>query len=54
MNTREVIDKIFKDPKIKYELSEFGTLGKPIGDIIEIYPKVMDSGREAGAGRPVY
>ena len=48
MKTREVIDKIFKDPKTKYELTEFDTLGKAIDEIIEIYPKVIDSGREMG------
>jgi len=48
MKTREVIDKIFKDPKTKYELTEFDALGKAIEDIIEIYPKIIDSGREAG------
>jgi type I restriction enzyme M protein len=48
MDTKEIIDKIFKDPKTKYELTEFEALGKPISQIISIYPKVMDSGREAG------
>ena len=48
MDTKEIIDKIFKDPKTKYELTEFEALGKPIDQIIDIYPKVMDSGREAG------
>jgi hypothetical protein len=28
--TKELIDRIFKEPGIKYELSEFETLGKPI------------------------
>lgn len=36
MNTREVIDKIFKDPKTKYELTAFEGLGKPIDQIIDI------------------
>ena len=48
MNTQEVLDKIFKDPKTKYELTEFEDLGKPIKDIIEIYPKTITSGRETG------
>jgi type I restriction enzyme M protein len=48
MNTKEVLDKIFKDPKTKYELAEFETLGKPIHEIIEIYPKIIDTGQEAG------
>jgi hypothetical protein len=37
--TKELIDRIFKEPGIKYELSEFETLGKPIVDLIEYkYP----------------
>lgn len=48
MNTREIIDKIFKDPKTLYELTEFETLGKPLHDIVNIYPKTSDSGRDAG------
>lgn len=27
--TREIIDRIFREPGIKYELIEFETLGKP-------------------------
>lgn len=48
MNTREILDKIFKDPKTLYELTEFENLGKPIHEIITIYSKVTDSGRDAG------
>lgn len=48
MTTKELIDKIFKDPKIKYELSEFDNLGKPIYEIINIYPKVITSGKDTG------
>jgi len=48
MDTKEVIDRIFKDPKTQYELTEFEILGKPIHDIIAIYPKTVESGREAG------
>jgi len=48
MKTKEIIDRIFKDPATQYELTEFETLGKPIHEIINIYPKVLDSGREAG------
>lgn len=48
MTTKELIDKIFKDPKTKYELTEFDNLGKPIEEILEIYPKTVTSGREAG------
>lgn len=48
MKTKEIIEKIFKAPGVKYELTEFEALGKPIDQIIEIYPKVIASGREAG------
>ena len=48
MNTSEIIDKIFKDPTIKYELSEFDNLGKSIDDVIDIYPKQIETGRAAG------
>jgi type I restriction enzyme M protein len=46
--TKELIDRIFKEPGIKYELTEFETLGKPIHEIISIYPKTADTGRDAG------
>ena len=39
MNTKELIDRIFKEPGVKFELTEFENLGKPIHDIITIYPK---------------
>lgn len=48
MNTKEIIDRIFKDPKTMYELTEFETLGKPIHEIVNIYPKTSESGRDAG------
>lgn len=48
MNTKEIIDKIFKDPTTKYELTEFDNLGKPLHEIITIFPKTSDSGRDAG------
>ena len=48
MRTNEILNKIFKDPKIKYELTEFETLGKPLHEIIDIFPKTITSGREAG------
>ena len=48
MNTKELIDRIFKDPNVKFELAEFENLGKPIHDIITIYPKVATAGKEAG------
>jgi len=48
MTTKEIIDRIFKDPKTKYELTDFDNLGKPIEGILNIYPKIVQSGREAG------
>jgi len=48
MDTKQVIDKIFKDPKTKYELTEFEVLSKPIHELIEIYPKTVTSGRDTG------
>jgi type I restriction enzyme M protein len=48
MDTKEIIDRIFKEPGIKYELSEFESLGKPIHEIINIYPRTIETGREAG------
>lgn len=48
MNTKEIIERIFKDPSTQYELTEFGNLGKPIHELINIYPRVLVSGREAG------
>ncbi|MEA1924091.1 MAG: N-6 DNA methylase [Pseudomonadota bacterium] len=48
MNTKEIIDRIFKDPTTKYELTEFENLGKPIHEILSIYPKTATTGRDAG------
>ena len=46
MDTKELIDRIFKEPSVKYELTEFENLGKPIHDIIKIYPKVATTGTD--------
>jgi len=48
MNTKELIDRIFKEPGVKFELTEFENLGKPIHDIINIYPKAATTGKDAG------
>ncbi len=48
MNTKELIDRIFKEPGVKFELGEFANLGKPIHDIITIYPKAVTTGKDAG------
>ena len=46
--TKELIDRIFKEPGTKYELTEFDTLGKPVHEILLIYPKTAETGRDAG------
>jgi len=46
--TKELIDRIFKEPGVKYELTEFETLGKPIHEILSIYPKTVETGRDTG------
>jgi type I restriction enzyme M protein len=48
MKTKEILDKIFKDPSTKYKLTEFENLGKPIHQIITIYSKAAESGKDAG------
>jgi type I restriction enzyme M protein len=48
MNTKELIDRIFKEPGIKFELTEFENLGKPIHDILAVYPKTSTTGKDAG------
>jgi type I restriction enzyme M protein len=47
MNTHQVIDKIFKDPTIKYDLTEFEGLGKPIHEMLDIYSK-DGTGKQTG------
>lgn len=47
MTTQQVIDKIFKDPAVKYELSEFEGLGISIHDMINIYSK-NGTGKQTG------
>lgn len=46
--TSEIIDRIFKEPGIEYELTEFEALGKPIREILDIQAKTADTGRDAG------
>ncbi|MBK8956067.1 MAG: N-6 DNA methylase [Saprospiraceae bacterium] len=47
MNTHQVIDKIFKDPTVKYDLTEFESLGKPIHEMLNIYAK-DGTGKQTG------
>lgn len=46
--TGDIIDRIFKEPGIKYELTEFESLGKPIHEILSISPKTVETGRDTG------
>lgn len=39
MTTQEIIDKIFKDQSVKYDLTEFEGLGKPIHEMLNIFSK---------------
>src|SRR5262245_37670525 len=48
MNTKEILERIFKEPGVKYGLTTFDDLGKPIHEIISIYPKTATTGRDAG------
>lgn len=48
MTTKEVIDKIFREPGVRFELTEFENLGKPIHEILSIYPKTAATGKDAG------
>jgi type I restriction enzyme M protein len=48
MMTKEVIDRIFKEPGIRYELTEFENLGKPIHEILDIRAKTVATGKDAG------
>lgn len=40
--TKKIIYRIFKEPGIKYELSEFEEIGKSIHEILTVYPKTVD------------
>ncbi|MDS4056425.1 N-6 DNA methylase [Accumulibacter sp.] len=48
MNTKEVIDRIFKEPGVPFELTEFENLGRPIHEILSVYPKPATTGKDAG------
>lgn len=48
MDIEEIINRIFKDPLTKYELTEFEDLGEPIHEILSIYRKTVTTGRDAG------
>ena len=48
MTTKEIIDRIFKDPGVKYELTQFENLGKPIHEILDIKPNTVTTGKDTG------
>ena len=48
LTTQQVLDLIFRDPAAAYKLTEFETLGKPVHEIISIFPKTAATGRDAG------
>lgn len=39
MSNENIIDIIFNDPSVKYELTEFDGLGKPISEMLNIYSR---------------
>lgn len=48
LSTNEVIDRIFKSPGVQYDLTEFSNFGKPIHQVLSIYPKPATKGKDAG------
>ena len=51
MNTKQVIDKIFKDPVVKYNLTEFEGLGKQIHEMVNI---IVKDGTGKLTGKKIY
>lgn len=47
MNKQEVIDAIFNDPEVKYELAEFQGLGKSIAEMLDICSR-PGTGKQTG------
>lgn len=48
MTTKEVIEIIFKDKQVKYDLTEFANFKKPIENILSIKEKITESGKDTG------
>ncbi|WNL34320.1 N-6 DNA methylase [Arcobacter cryaerophilus gv. pseudocryaerophilus] len=48
MTTKEVIETIFKDKNVKYDLTEFLNFKKPIEEILTIEEKTTESGEHTG------
>ncbi len=51
MSPKEVIDRIFKEPGVRYELTEFENLGKPVHEILDIKAKTVTTGKDAGKAK---
>ena len=47
-DTREIINRIFREPGVAYDLIDFEDLDRPIHEVLEIYPKALTAGRDAG------
>lgn len=47
-STKDIIDRIFKEPGVRYELTEFENLDKPIHEILKIQTKTVTTGKDAG------
>ena len=48
LSTKEILQLIFKDPHNKYQLIEFDYLDKKPHEILNIYSKVITSGKDTG------
>jgi type I restriction enzyme M protein len=51
LTTEQVLDLIFRDPAVRHGLSEFDDLGKKPHQILNIFPKTIESGRNKGEVR---
>jgi len=48
VTTKELIETIFKDKSVKYDLTEFANFNKPIDEMLSIKEKVTESGEPTG------
>jgi type I restriction enzyme M protein len=51
LTTNEVLDLIFRDPAVKHGLAEFEDLGKKPHQVLNIFSKTFESGRNKGEAR---
>lgn len=51
LSTGQVLDLIFRDPAVKHGLAEFDDLGKKPEQILNIFQKTVESGRNTGEVR---